>query len=650
MGYPLRLAAVWLAASAFGGAQILAPIIAGRPQRAPTALAPVCMYQDNLSGPASGGEGGNGTYIDLFGLNFSGASVKINSTPVAQIIYNGADATGDRSQLGVQVAAGTTSGDIVVTTPGGSCTYAGGYTAASGNIYFIGPGTNNSSATGVSCATMKAANSYGSPWQVASNPTGTLNYDLQTALLAATPGTGYTTGTGLTIGSCSPSGGTGMVVNMQANSGGVGTFQAVTSVGTGYHIGAVCTVTQGGNTSGTATIWGYPIESYSSANFFTPRTYANCLSAGDTLVFLDGFKSLYGDGSNNKTALNIPASGSSGLPITYMARPGAQAILGAQDTVNYGIRNGSTSAYFNIYGLTTMGSQTSGEALNLNGPGTNDFVRVVNNRATCPDCYSSAAAISAGQNAGAEGATSVFVNVLGNNVTDASCEVPANVATPGSPAGVSNKQFHDFYMVGDDIEFGWNRVSSSCAFNGMQINFGADDNTVGYTNQSIHDNDFSEVNGACINLATVDPNRGYVNVYQQHASPLRDSGSHQTASVRRRITPASASRRQRDSRQALRRRRSTTIRCTTARASRTPSRPDRAASSSRARGSRIFSTTSINNICYQPTYTTLGKQYRLDIQRRSERPSPASITCSSMVAERQRMPIPAFPPSAHQAC
>ena len=46
----------------------------------------------------------------------------------------------------------------------------------------------------------------------------------------------------------------------------------------------------------------------------------------------------------------------------------------------------------------------------------------------------------------------------------------------------------------------------------MQINFGADNNTVGFTNQNINNNDFSEVNGACINLATVDPSRGYVNV------------------------------------------------------------------------------------------------------------------------------------------
>ena len=79
-------------------------------------------------------------------------------------------------------------GPIVVTTTNGSCTFSaglgnGGYTVASGNIYFIGPGTNNASATGVSCSTMKAANSYASPWEVASNPTGTLNYDLQASLL-----------------------------------------------------------------------------------------------------------------------------------------------------------------------------------------------------------------------------------------------------------------------------------------------------------------------------------------------------------------------------------------------------------------------------------------------------------------------------------
>ena len=557
------------------------------------AQVPVCMYQDNLSGPATGGEGSNGTYIDLFGLNFVGASVTVNGTAAAQVIYNGVDPTGDRSQVGIQVGSATTgTGAVVVTTGAGSCQYStatisnvtvasglatfsytgaqllagqslfvqgltsasgaeidglyvsvlssglsssvftanvpsfvanqsstadsgtasnGGFTVHSGAIYYIGPGTNNASASGVSCTTMKGANSFSVPWQVANNPTGTLNYDLQAFPITATAGTGYTTGSG-TIGSCSVAG-SGMVANFEANAGGLGNWQAVTSLGTGYTIGETCQVNQSGNTTGTVTIAGYPIESYTSAQFFTPKTYANCLSAGDTLVFLNGFISQYGDGSNNKTALNIPASGSSGAPITYMARPGATATLGGTGTVNTGIRNGSNSAFFNVYGLKAYGSQTSGEALNLNGPGSNDFVRVVGNTGICQDCWSSGAAISAGQNAGAEGPTSVFVGVLGNYVTDASCELPAGVTAPGSPAGNSNKQYHDFYLVGDDVEFGWNRVAASCAYNGMQINYGADDHTTGFTHFVAHDNDLSEVNGAGLNFATVDPNRGYVLAY-----------------------------------------------------------------------------------------------------------------------------------------
>ena len=315
---------------------------------------------------------------------------------------------------------------------------------------------------------------------------------------------------------------------MEANAGGVGNFQAFTSIGTGYLIGDTCHVTQGANSTGTVTIWGYPIESYSSANFFTPKTYANCLSAGDTLVFLDGFKSLYGDGSNNKTSLEIPNSGSSGLPISYIARPGATATLGSQGTVNYGIRNGSLSSYFNVAGLIlriAIGSQTSGEGANLNGQGSNNFINIVNNKITCADCWASAAALSAGQNAGAEGPTSVFVKVLSNYITDASCELPGGVTAPGSPAGYSNKQYHNIYVVGDDVETGWNRISSTCAFNGIQINFGADNHTVGYTNFSAHDNDISEVNGAAINLATVDPSRGFVKVYNNiiHHSGIREA-------------------------------------------------------------------------------------------------------------------------------
>lgn len=118
------------------------------------------MYQDNLSGPASGGEGGGGIYVDVFGTNFgsslSAVSITVNGTAVTNKIYLGADKTGDRQQLGFQIPIGTTgSGNIVVNTPGGSCSNLT-FTVRTAAIYFIGAGIDNvTTGTSFSCANLK---------------------------------------------------------------------------------------------------------------------------------------------------------------------------------------------------------------------------------------------------------------------------------------------------------------------------------------------------------------------------------------------------------------------------------------------------------------------------------------------------------------
>jgi hypothetical protein len=169
------------------------------------AATPACMYQDVQSGPATGGEGGNGIYLDIYGLNFGSSkgssTVTVNGTPVAQYIYWGADPTGDRQQIGVQIASGTTgTGNIVVTTPGGSCSNLT-FTVRSGNIWFIGSNVDTSTPT--SCATMKAANSYSTPWGL----------DTTDGLSVADNG-GYTTyRTPLTYLNCLPPGDTVVFLN-----------------------------------------------------------------------------------------------------------------------------------------------------------------------------------------------------------------------------------------------------------------------------------------------------------------------------------------------------------------------------------------------------------------------------------------------------
>ncbi len=139
------------------------------------ATAPACLYQDVLSGPATGGEGGNGIYLSIFGKNFGStqgtSTVTVNGKPVAQYLVWGSnnDVTGEHDQISVQIASGTTgTGNIVVKTAGGSCSNLT-FTVRSGKIYFIGPNVDNS-VPGSNCTTIKSSGgTYASPWGLTNN-------------------------------------------------------------------------------------------------------------------------------------------------------------------------------------------------------------------------------------------------------------------------------------------------------------------------------------------------------------------------------------------------------------------------------------------------------------------------------------------------
>jgi hypothetical protein len=136
------------------------------------AAAPVCLFQDVLSGPASGGENGNGIYITVTGENLgTSGTITINGTPVAQTFNWGAtDVTGRFQTVGMQVASGTTSGSIVLTNSGGSCSNLS-FTVRKGHIYFIGPNIDDTSPGGTSsCTTVFASGgTYTSPWGLTDN-------------------------------------------------------------------------------------------------------------------------------------------------------------------------------------------------------------------------------------------------------------------------------------------------------------------------------------------------------------------------------------------------------------------------------------------------------------------------------------------------
>jgi hypothetical protein len=392
------------------------------------AAAPVCLYQDVLSGPAS--------------------TVTVNGTPVAQYLVWGSnnDVTGEHDQIGVQIASGTTSGAITVTTAGGSCSNLS-FTVRSGNIYFIGSAVDTS-APG-SCVTMRTANSYASPW-------GLTNYASHTE------------------------------------------------------------------------------SNYNPGTMRTPYTYYNCLSPGDTLVFLNGVSYPYYDGRGWHASLSPDnASTTSSSFMTLMARPGATVQLGAEGWVQAGIRCTGSPTYTVYAGMTLVGSGGNGGGLNAN---TGD--RIVGNTINCPDCSGPAGALTAGESN----------PTLGNLLTAISTD------TSVLPSG-SNKTYHDAYFQGNNWEFAWNRIYNTAAYNGFQIN---EDGSTGFYNFAIHDNDIADVNGSGINLSDIDPSSGYVQVYN---NIIPASIWHQTAD-RTTLIPALPSR-DMAARPGLEPLRSITTRCTT---------------------------------------------------------------------------------------
>jgi hypothetical protein len=120
---------------------------------------PVILYTDITSGPNSGGERGNGTYLTIFGTHFGAtqgtSTVTINGRAVAQYLL------WSDTKIGVQVGH-VSSGPIVVSAGGFVSNSDKTFTVRSGHIYYIGPSVDNS-APG-SCSAMISRNSYSTPW------------------------------------------------------------------------------------------------------------------------------------------------------------------------------------------------------------------------------------------------------------------------------------------------------------------------------------------------------------------------------------------------------------------------------------------------------------------------------------------------------
>jgi hypothetical protein len=355
---------------------------------------PLILYTDITSGPNSGGEGNNGSYLTIFGTHFGATQgtsrITINGQAVAQYLL------WSDTKIGVQVGH-ISSGPIAVTVSGFVSNQDKMFKVRSGHIYYIGPSVDNSTA---SCVSALKGGTYSRPW-------------------------------GLT--------------NLASKT-----------------------------------------EAAYTRAMRTPTFYYDCISSGDTLVFLNSVFYPYFDGHGWHSSLTVGDNAgvdNASSFFTFMARPGAFVRLGGTGWATFPARDYSTG--YNVFsGLTLTGSGANGAAAFAT------YDRVVGNEITCPTCWGPSGAVTGGDG----------VTMYGNTVDNVSTLDP----------GGSNKTYHAVYVMGNNIEIAWNRIYNTKAYNGIQINH---DRSSGFYNQSWHDNDIADVNGSGINLSTIDPSSGYIKVY-----------------------------------------------------------------------------------------------------------------------------------------
>jgi hypothetical protein len=215
------------------------------------------------------------------------------------------------------------------------------------------------------------------------------------------------------------------------------------------------------------------------------------LHPGDILYVLDGFEHQSLD--KYESALSIQTSGTEDKPIAIVAYPGATAKIGSLSGPRITARTPNidrTSDHWVLAGLTFLGAQ---EALDVTA--STDW-RVIGNDFSCPKGFGPTGCIEFGQ------ATNIAF--LGNTVHD--------VAPPGT-----TKEYHAVYFTTDSnhIDFGWNTIANVRGCRGLQFHSSPLDPGTGRNQYDlhIHDNRIHDVVCDAINLATIDPSKGPVEVY-----------------------------------------------------------------------------------------------------------------------------------------
>lgn len=222
-----------------------------------------------------------------------------------------------------------------------------------------------------------------------------------------------------------------------------------------------------------------------------PRAVA-AMKAGDIAYVLDGVRQIEID--NYHAALSIQRSGSERAPIALVAYPGANVVIGDAAGPEFGARTPTVrGGPFNDWVIAGFHMRGANTALGL---ALVSRWRIVNNDFSCPAGDGPAACV--------EVSASNSIALLGNTVHDS-----------GKPGG--SKKYQSVYFTTDSnhIEVGWNRIVDNRSCRGLQFHSSPVSSGSGFNQYDllIHDNQISGQVCDGINLATVDPSKGRVALF-----------------------------------------------------------------------------------------------------------------------------------------
>lgn len=229
----------------------------------------------------------------------------------------------------------------------------------------------------------------------------------------------------------------------------------------------------------------------SAAGSFTApfKTVTKCKSsmvAGDTCYAENGVTQTSQD--NYNACFAVMSAGTAGKPIALIGYPGASATIGSA-SCQYAMRTPSISggpfAYWTISQINFAG--LSNQSLDLTS--TNNW-RLIGNDMTCPNA-------PGGQSACWEtSATATNIFAYGNHLHS----FPSN-----------DKQYHGFYFSDNvnHVWVGWNSIHDG-GCRGIQFHSTGNPNLY---DLHVHDNLIYNIRCDAINMATIDPSKGTVEVY-----------------------------------------------------------------------------------------------------------------------------------------